>query len=83
MVKILEGALRLLGNRGVHRLTMRDICDAAHVSRATLYRQFSTKDEVLDAVTEYICVNFEKGVLAAAEGHTDPTERFRAVMTFF
>ena len=83
MVKILEGALRLVGNRGVTRLTMRDICTAAHVSRATLYRHFSTKEEVLDAVTEYICVNFETGVMAAADESADPIERFRAVMTFF
>ena len=83
LAKILEGALRAVGTRGVHRLTMRDICEASHVSRATLYRNFSTKEEVLAAVTEYICVNFEEGVHAAAAAHADPMDRFRAVMLFF
>jgi len=83
LVKILEGALRAVETRGVHRLTMRDISEASRVSRATLYRNFSTKDEVLAAVTEYICVNFEEGVRAAAAAHPDPMDRFRAVMQFF
>jgi hypothetical protein len=37
---------------------------------------------VLAAITEYICVNFEAGVQAAAEAHEAPIERFKAVMAF-
>jgi AcrR family transcriptional regulator len=83
IIKILEGALRIVGSRGVSRLTMRDICAASRVSRATLYRNFSKKEEVLTAVAEYICRNFETGILEAAEQHEDPIDRFRAVMSFF
>ena len=83
IVKILEGALRIVDSRGINRLTMRDISLASGVSRATLYRYFSTKDDVLDAVSEYVCVNFETGVSAVADAHSDPVDRFRAVMAFF
>ena len=83
MIKILEGALRMVGSQGTNRLTMRDISVASGVSRATLYRYFSTKDDVLDAVSEWVCVTFEKGVQAVADAHRDPIDRFRAVMAFF
>jgi AcrR family transcriptional regulator len=83
VVRILEGALRAIGRRGARRLSMSDISDASGVSRGTLYRYFSTKDEVLAAVSEFISVNFETGILEAAEKFDDPLERFRAAMRFF
>jgi AcrR family transcriptional regulator len=83
VVKILEGALRGIASRGVKRLSMSDISDASGVSRGTLYRYFSTKEEVMAAVAEFVCTNFETGVLEAAERHDDPIQRFRAVMRFF
>lgn len=83
VAKILEGALRVIGNRGARRLSMIDISDASGVSRGTLYRYFSTKDEVLAAVSEFVSTNFETGVKDAADSFDDPIERFRAVMLFF
>ena len=83
VLKILEGALRAIGRNGSRRLSMSDICDASGVSRGTLYRYFATKDDVLAAVSEFVSVNFENGIRAAAEEHDDPIERFRAVMRFF
>ncbi len=83
VVKILEGTLRGIASRGVRRLSMSDIIDASGVSRGTLYRHFSTKEEVMTAVAEFVCTNFETGVREVAERHDDPIERFRAVMRFF
>jgi AcrR family transcriptional regulator len=83
VVKILEGALRAIGSRGARRLSMSDISDASGVSRGTLYRYFSTKEEVLAAVSEFVSLNFESGVREAADRHDDPLERLRAVMRFF
>lgn len=83
VVKIMEGALRALASRGARRLSMSDISDASGVSRGTLYRYFSTKEEVMSAVAEFVCVNFETGVREAAAQHDEPMERLRAVMRFF
>jgi AcrR family transcriptional regulator len=83
VVKILDGALRAIGNRGARRLSMSDISDESGVSRGTLYRYFSTKEEVLAAVSEFVSLNFEIGVRAEAERYGEPLERFRAVMRFF
>ena len=83
IVKIMEGALKAIGGRGTRRLSMSDICNAAEISRGTLYRYFSTKEDVLAAVSEFVSSNFENGVREAAETTTDPMERFHAVMRFF
>ena len=83
MVRILEGALRAIGRQGARRLSMSDISDASGVSRGTLYKYFSTKEQVLAAVSEFVSLNFENGVRAVANQHEDPVERVRAVMRFF
>jgi len=83
IVRIMEGALKAIGARGTRRLSMSDICDASGISRGTLYRYFSTKEDVLAAVSEFVSCNFEDGVRDAAETSADPMGRFRAVMRFF
>ncbi len=83
VIRILSGALDAIASRGVKRLSMSDIIDASGVSRGTMYRYFSNKDQVLAAVAEYVCVGFENGVREAGEGIADPIERFKAVMRFY
>jgi AcrR family transcriptional regulator len=83
VIKILSGALDAIAARGIRRLSMSDIIDASGVSRGTLYRYFSSKEEVLAAVSEYVCTGFENGIRDAAQGIADPIERFKAVMQFY
>jgi AcrR family transcriptional regulator len=83
VIRILSGALDAIASRGVKRLSMSDIIDVSGVSRGTMYRYFSNKDEVLVAVSEFVCVGFENGVREAGEGIVDPMERFKAVMQFY
>ncbi len=83
VIKILSGALDAIAARGVRRLSMSDIIDASGVSRGTLYRYFSSKEEVLSAVAEYVCTGFENGIRDVGQGVADPIERFRAVMVFY
>jgi len=81
--KILDGTLRAIATVGTRRLSMSDISDASGVSRGTLYRYFASKEDVLAAVSEYVCRSFERGIAEAGEGIDDPMERFRAVMLFY
>lgn len=83
VIKILSGAIDAIAARGVRRLSMSDIIDASGVSRGTLYRYFSNKDEVLAAVSEYVCVGFESGIRDAGRGIADPVMRLREVMRFY
>ena len=83
VIRILSGALDAIASRGVKRLSMSDIIEASGVSRGTLYRYFSNKDEVLVAVAEFVCVGFETGIRDAGNGIPDPMERFKSVMQFY
>jgi AcrR family transcriptional regulator len=79
-LKILQGAIAALARQGSRALSMRDIAHSAHVSRGTLYRYFSTKEEVLREVSEFISTSFEQRLQAIALRHTDPLQRLEAVM---
>ena len=81
-VRILTAALALIGRRGVRRLAMQEISEAAGVSRATLYRYFPSKEDVLAAAVDFDEQRFRVGlddVLAAARG---PQERIAAFMSY-
>jgi len=62
---------------------MTDVCDAAGISRATLYRYFSNKRNLLAAVGEHVSRNFIDGIKSAIAHSDTPTERLRLVLEFF
>jgi AcrR family transcriptional regulator len=80
--RILGATLRLLGRRGVKRLGMQEVSEAAGVSRATLYRYFPSKDHLIDAVAVFDERTFTDGLarsLATVEGRS---ERIRTFVEF-
>jgi AcrR family transcriptional regulator len=81
--RILGGALAALSRRGATQLSMTDVCDAAGISRATLYRYFSNKPDLLSAVGEHVSRNFIDGLNAAIAQSQSPVERLRRVLQFF
>jgi AcrR family transcriptional regulator len=80
--RILRAALRLLGRRGVKRLGMQEVSEAAGVSRGTLYRYFPCKDRLLDAVAIFDEHTFTEGLAAALAAREDPAERLQAFVAF-
>jgi AcrR family transcriptional regulator len=80
--RILAATLRLVGRRGVRRLGMQEVSEAAGVSRATLYRYFPSKERLLDAVATFDEHAFSEGLAAALAAVEDPSERIRAFVTF-
>ncbi len=80
--RILTAALSLIGRRGVRRLGMQEISEAAGVSRGTLYRYFPSKNRVLSAAADFDERRFSTGldqVLAVAGG---AEERIGAFMAY-
>jgi len=80
--RILSAALALIGRRGVRRLAMQEISEAAGVSRGTLYRYFPSKEDVLAAAADFDELRFRVGLeqsLASARG---PEERITAFMSY-
>jgi AcrR family transcriptional regulator len=68
--RVLDAALRLIAERGVSGTSLQMIADAMGVTKAAVYRQFKTKDEIVIAITEREMSKLEDAVEAAeAEGH--------------
>jgi len=51
--QILDAAAACFVRRGFHRTTMQDICDEAGLSPGAVYRYFPSKEEIIEAMSEY------------------------------
>jgi len=80
--RILTAALGLIGRRGVRRLGMREIAEAAGVSRGTLYRYFPSKDHVVAAAAEYDAQRFSDGIDEVLAAARSPEDRISAFMAY-
>ena len=80
--RILTAALSLIGRRGVRRLAMQEISEAAGVSRGTLYRYFPSKEDVLAAAADFDEQRFRVGLDDALATATGPEERIASFMSY-
>ncbi len=68
--RVLDAALKLIAEHGVSGTSLQMIADAMGVTKAAVYRQFKTKEEIVIAITERELAYLEDGLEAAeAEGH--------------
>lgn len=74
--RILDAALERFTAVGLRKTTMDDIAVAAGVGRATVYRRFEGRDDVVRAVILRELARFLAEVDAALAGVTDPLDRF-------
>jgi AcrR family transcriptional regulator len=67
--RVLDAALKLIAERGVSGTSLQMIADAMGVTKAAVYRQFKTKEEIVIAITEREMGRLEDALEAAeAEG---------------
>jgi AcrR family transcriptional regulator len=68
--RVLDAALKLISEHGVSGTSLQMIADEMGVTKAAVYRQFKTKDEIVIAITEQEMGRLEDALEAAeAEGH--------------
>tara|TARA_Y100000052_G_C2949743_1_gene86349 strand:+ start:114 stop:770 length:657 start_codon:yes stop_codon:yes gene_type:complete len=53
-LKIIDAYLELLGRMGFQEITVTALCQEAGVARKTLYSHFSSKEEILDSVSQRV-----------------------------
>ena len=80
--RILTAALGLIGRRGVRRLGMQEIAEAAGVSRGTLYRYFPSRDHVLAAAADFDEQRFSAGADDVLASVTEPEQRISAFLAY-
>jgi AcrR family transcriptional regulator len=61
---VLSASSQLFAERGYYAVRMEDIAEASDVSRATLYRHFSTKDVILAELTRTAVLEIEHHAVA-------------------
>ena len=80
--RILTAALGLIGRRGVRRLGMQEIAEAAGISRGTLYRYFPSRDHVLAAAADFDEQRFSAGADEVLASVTEPEQRISAFLAY-
>jgi AcrR family transcriptional regulator len=78
--RILDGALAALARHGPRKLSMSDVVHYAGVSRGTLYRYFSNKDELLGAIGLHVKRRSERRLADAIAEQPEPADRLRVVL---
>jgi AcrR family transcriptional regulator len=63
--RIIEAALDLFAERGIGGTSLQMIADALGVTKAAVYHQYNTKDEIILAVAQTVLVRLEAAVTAA------------------
>ncbi|OHU93753.1 TetR/AcrR family transcriptional regulator [Mycobacterium talmoniae] len=78
--RILDAALDLIADHGVSGTSLQMIADAVGVTKAAVYHQFKTKEEIVIAVTDRELGTLEEA-LAAAEAQPEPLAARKALLT--
>jgi AcrR family transcriptional regulator len=78
--KILQAALRHVALFGEDRLSMSAIASEAGLSRGTVYRYFTNRDEIREALAEHVRANFRAGVERAASGPGDTRVKLQRII---
>lgn len=79
--RILDATAEVVGRSGMSKLSLSDVAHEAGVSRPTLYRWFSSKEELIDAFGRYERDLFEGGIANATAGLRG-AERLDAALKF-
>lgn len=77
--RILDAALTLIGEHGVGGTSLQMIADAVGVTKAAVYHQFRTKEQIVIALTERELAGLEEA-LEAAEAHDHRTKARDALL---
>jgi AcrR family transcriptional regulator len=63
--RVIDAALALFAERGISGTSLQMIADAIGVTKAAVYHQYNTKDEIVLAVAELLLARLEAAVTAA------------------
>src|SRR5215470_16355250 len=63
--RVIDAALVLFAERGISGTSLQMIADALGVTKAAVYHQFNTKDEIILAVAQMVLARLEAAVTAA------------------
>ena len=77
---ILEATAGVLNQHGTADVPVEEILQAAGVSRATFYKHFRTKDQLLEGLYEQLALALLDAMRSATAAQDDPVARVRAAV---
>jgi AcrR family transcriptional regulator len=78
--QIARAATRLLAKRGWEQVSLAGIAKAVGVVPSAVYRHFSGKDQVLDAVLDLVAQSFQTNLQAARGATTNPVAQLQQAL---
>ena len=78
--RILDSAVLLFATRGYDATSVREICEAAHITKPTLYHFFRSKDGVFRAIVGTTLDRMHEDIKAALQAHAGLDDRLREVV---
>lgn len=77
---LMRQAYRLIGAKGIERMTLQEIADFAGVSKAVIIYYFKTKENLVLKTMRWVLAQVAVRVTDAIEAAADPEEKIRATM---
>lgn len=78
--QIIEATLDAIGAEGVHNLSITGIAERVGIVPSALYRHFEGKDEVLDAVLDFIGARLLSNVRAVRSESSSAIQRLKSLL---
>lgn len=78
--QIVQAALALIADKGVNRLNMAAVARQVGLGVSSLYRHFTSKDQILDAVLDLLRERLLGNVRIAIQEAASPLEQLRRLL---
>jgi TetR/AcrR family fatty acid metabolism transcriptional regulator len=78
--ELLRTAYRLMATKGMHRMTLQDVADAAGMSKANVVYHYKTKENLVLAAMEWVLESVAARVVQATASAEDRDAKIRAMV---
>jgi TetR/AcrR family transcriptional regulator, fatty acid metabolism regulator protein len=78
--EVLRVAYRLMGTKGMHRMTLQDVADAAGMSKANVVYHYKTKEDLVLTAMQWVLERVAARVVEATASAVGRDEKIRAMI---
>jgi TetR/AcrR family fatty acid metabolism transcriptional regulator len=79
-VHLIRKTYRLIGEKGMQRMTLQEVADAAGVSKAVIIYYFKTKENLVLTTMRWVLAQVAQRIREAIAGAQSPEEKVRAMI---
>lgn len=76
-LEIIEAASKILTSSGVSGLTIKNLAKEMMFSESAIYRHFSSKEEIIVALLEYLAKSMDERLTIALSSNQSPEDKFK------